>query len=156
MASDSHPGWIYLIGCEENSTVKIGWTRDLEVRLGAIQRMSPVKVRIIRQIKGDRALETRLHKVFDARRTHGEWFDFTGADPVALVQAAMTDEEWLDEEGQHLRPVREATIRKKKTRPATKSRQYSRDAPGDHTQPGRWIMAGGEPIWIRKNPHPGA
>lgn len=83
---------IYLIGCEESEIVKIGRTRDLKERLAAIQRMSPVRVRVLWHIESDAALESKLHKIFRFRRKYGEWFDFTGADPVALVQAAIRGE----------------------------------------------------------------
>lgn len=89
-------GYVYLIGCGETDIVKIGRTRDLKERLGAIQRMSPVRVSLLWHTEGDSVLESRLHKTFRERRVYGEWFDFTGSDPIGLIQAAVKDG-WQDD-----------------------------------------------------------
>lgn len=85
----SRAEYVYLIGCEESNVVKIGRTRDLKVRLGAIQRMSPVRVKVLWHTEGNAALESSLHKAFRFRRSYGEWFNFAGLDPVEVVQSAI-------------------------------------------------------------------
>jgi hypothetical protein len=80
---------VYLIGCEENHMVKIGRSIKVGVRLAEIQRMSPVLLTVLWQTEGGSGLESKLHWVFHSRRVHGEWFDFTGLDPVTAVETAL-------------------------------------------------------------------
>lgn len=80
---------VYLIGCNESSLVKIGRSIDLHGRLAEIQRMSPVPLSILWSTPGGWELESRLHQVFRSRRSHGEWFDFNGDDPVHAVRRAV-------------------------------------------------------------------
>lgn len=81
--------YVYLIGCAENSLVKIGRSNDLRGRLAEIQRMAPVRLDLMWSTEGGWELESRLHRVFRRCRSHGEWFDFTGTDPVRAVEHAL-------------------------------------------------------------------
>lgn len=95
MYGDSHPspvstvGWVYVIGSRANSLVKIGTSLNVEERLRSIQFMSPVPLRLLWKTPGDAELETRLHQLFQARRRHGEWFDFSDMDPVVTITNAV-------------------------------------------------------------------
>jgi hypothetical protein len=80
---------VYVLGSPGSGTVKIGRTTNLTVRLGTIQRMSPVPLSVLWQCPGGHKLETRLHRHFASLRSHGEWFVFESSDPVPLIQAAV-------------------------------------------------------------------
>jgi hypothetical protein len=81
--------FVYIIGHDGSNLVKIGKADDVAKRLAGIQRMSPVKLRVLAHFPGGFRYEKALHQKFDHLRTYGEWFDFGGLDPVAEVSAAM-------------------------------------------------------------------
>lgn len=71
--------YIYLIYCEETDLYKIGRTNDYARRLQDLQRDSAVPLRLHRLMtcvstEAAVILERELHRIFDYRRTHGEWF----------------------------------------------------------------------------------
>lgn len=80
---------VYVIGCANSSTVKIGVSDDPERRLRQIQYMSPVPLQVLWSGPGGNALERALHKHFAEQRSHGEWFTFTDQDPVEAVRGAL-------------------------------------------------------------------
>lgn len=92
MIEDGRSEYVYLIACTENSLVKIGRSVDVDRRFGDIQRMAPVRLEILWKTEGDWRLESQLHRVFRERRVHGEWFDFSGCDPVRMAQGAVAGE----------------------------------------------------------------
>jgi hypothetical protein len=65
---------VYFIEAISTGLVKIGWTSDLEQRLYALRKGSPVELRLVKCIPGDRSLESALHRRFRAHRVRGEWF----------------------------------------------------------------------------------
>lgn len=81
---------VYVIGAPHAGTVKIGRTTNIRSRLASIQTGCPTKVDVLWQTDGGSTLERSLHFEFRHFRTHGEWFDFGDADPVALVSAAAS------------------------------------------------------------------
>lgn len=83
--------YVYLIGCAENSLVKIGRSVDVSTRLAAIQRMSPAKLTLLWKTEGGAELETALHRRFRVYRSHGEWFDLPGRDAFSLVATAARE-----------------------------------------------------------------
>lgn len=83
--------YVYLIGCVENSLIKIGRSIDVPARLALIQRMSPVRLYVLWQAEGGVELESLLHRAFAGCRSHGEWFDFTGCDNPVQVVANIID-----------------------------------------------------------------
>jgi hypothetical protein len=85
---------VYVLGAPDSNTVKIGRTTNLPKRIAEIQRMSPVPLAVLWTTPGGHKLETRLHRHFDALRTHGEWFAFTSGDPVQLIQEAIATQPW--------------------------------------------------------------
>ena len=87
--ASAKPSFVYVIGHDGNNVVKIGKADDVSDRLASIQRMSPVKLRLLAHYGGGFRYETALHRQFDHLRTHGEWFDFGDLDPVAEVSAAV-------------------------------------------------------------------
>jgi hypothetical protein len=54
--------------------IKIGFTVDLDKRINAIQNMSPVQLRLLATMSGDKNTEQDIHKRFSHLRVHGEWF----------------------------------------------------------------------------------
>lgn len=85
---------VYVLGTPGSNTVKIGRTTNVDQRLAAIQRMSPVPLLILWTHPGGAELETNLHRHFRTLRSHGEWFTFH-RDPVSLIQWAVQDRPWL-------------------------------------------------------------
>jgi hypothetical protein len=83
------PSFVYVIGCDGSSRVKIGKSNDVAKRFGSIQRMSPVELRLLAYFPGGLKRERALHEKFAHLRTYGEWFDFGDRDPVAEVSAAV-------------------------------------------------------------------
>lgn len=79
---------VYAIGSPESSLVKIGKAVNLQKRVGEIQRMSPAPLAVLWSTPGGIALESALHKRFDAIHAYGEWFDFGKDDPIVLISAA--------------------------------------------------------------------
>lgn len=55
--------------------VKIGCAQDVRKRMRRIQRMSPVRLRLIGVLYGaGQETEAYLHRLFAEHRCHGEWF----------------------------------------------------------------------------------
>jgi hypothetical protein len=65
---------VYFIGGEDGP-IKIGFTTELPSRLRSLQNSSPVPIRLLAAVHGDRALEAEYHRRFAAHRLHGEWFE---------------------------------------------------------------------------------
>lgn len=83
---------VYVVGCEGIQSVKIGWTTGpIEKRLKQLMIGSPYPLRLLWQSNPEHNAEKEqaLHELFHAYRTHGEWFNFGNADPVALISAAI-------------------------------------------------------------------
>lgn len=65
---------VYLIGCKENKTMKIGYSKDIKSRLTSLQTSSPYQLTVLSNIKGSKNLEKNLHKEFGYLRINREWF----------------------------------------------------------------------------------
>jgi hypothetical protein len=76
----SHPphpevtGCVYFIQQGDTGPIKIGTSRDVKKRLSALQASSPVPLRLLRTIHGERSREQNLHGQFKHLRMTGEWF----------------------------------------------------------------------------------
>lgn len=81
--------WVYVIGPESSSVVKIGKATDLLDRLAGIQTGNPQRLVIRWAVAGGYSLETALHAEFKDFRLEGEWFDFGVLDPVEEVRNAV-------------------------------------------------------------------
>ena len=78
----------YLMGAEGSNFVKIGWARDPESRVAALQTGNPMTLSILWKVEGP--YEARLHTEFAPYRVRGEWFDLTPlGDPVEAVKVAV-------------------------------------------------------------------
>ncbi|GGU11399.1 GIY-YIG nuclease family protein [Streptomyces lateritius] len=83
--------YVYVIGEQGSSIVKIGTTNDLSLRLTALQTGNPNPLVLLWSHQGNRELEGHLHATFAAYRVRGEWFDLTAlGDPAEVVQCAAT------------------------------------------------------------------
>jgi hypothetical protein len=53
--------------------------------------MSPVRLTLLWQTLGGAELETALHRWFESRRSHGEWFEFPDGDAIEQVVRALPE-----------------------------------------------------------------
>lgn len=74
-------GYVYFIRAS-NGLIKIGHAKNPRVRLNQCKTDSPLPLEILFVIRSENrwGLESRLHEVFSARHSHGEWFALTAAD----------------------------------------------------------------------------
>lgn len=79
MVEATHPGWVYVVQGIDGGPFKVGYTRDLDKRLRALQSSSPVRLHVVKKIEGCKQTEQRLHALLESYRLHGEWFDATSA-----------------------------------------------------------------------------
>lgn len=66
------PGNVYFI--TSGTHIKIGWAKDPDRRLAALQTASPVKLSLVYSFPGSGAKERELHAKFSHLRSSGEWF----------------------------------------------------------------------------------
>ena len=67
---------VYFVQSEVGK-IKIGTSRNLSQRLRELSSGSPVPIRLLLSIPGDRSKELELHMMFAESRSHGEWFEPT-------------------------------------------------------------------------------
>jgi hypothetical protein len=67
-------GYVYVIGSDANSLVKIGWSKDVDRRCRDLEAGSPIELEILRSYSADPEMEHWLHDRFEIQRKHGEWF----------------------------------------------------------------------------------
>ena len=99
---------VYFIQANQNGPVKIGTAEDVIGRLRELQTAHYMTLRLLREIDGDRRIESALHKQFASLRIRGEWFAFhpdmmtvTAADfdlkPTAAVAGNAKLRAWLND-----------------------------------------------------------
>jgi hypothetical protein len=71
---DLPPSYVYFIGGDVGC-IKIGTSTIPEQRLKTLHHSSPVPLRILALVEGDRWVEKDYHDRFAEHRRHGEWFD---------------------------------------------------------------------------------
>lgn len=81
--------WVYLIGVPGQSIAKIGYATDVKARLVGLQTSHPHRLAVLWKARATRDFESVMHGHFAALRMEGEWFDFRGQDPAAVVRAAF-------------------------------------------------------------------
>jgi len=68
-------GQVYFIRARcEGNPIKIGYSINPKARIKALQTASPVKLRLLKTIPGNRQIERALHRKFKKYRLRGEWF----------------------------------------------------------------------------------
>jgi hypothetical protein len=83
-------GHIYAIQATTGGLIKLGYARDVMARLGRIQTMCPVPLKVIWHKSGTSSDEQALHTHFAAQRQHGEWFDLQGLDIPGALDGVLT------------------------------------------------------------------
>ena len=81
--------WVYAIGPEGLSIVKIGLATNVTERLRYLQTAHYLTLTLRWTTPGLRELEQELHVRFAPLRLRGEWFDFGNADPVTSIREAV-------------------------------------------------------------------
>lgn len=71
-------GFVYFIGAEGLSYVKIGFARDLAHRLRELQCASPHELVVLVSFPGTLRTERELHARWAAMRHRGEWYRLEG------------------------------------------------------------------------------
>ncbi|WP_309243795.1 GIY-YIG nuclease family protein [Streptomyces sp. CAI-85] len=82
--------WVYAVSTDAlPDSIKIGVAKDIAQRIKSLQSGSATTLELRWSARGGFPLERYLHEQFDARRTHGEWFDFQGRPgPVQEINEA--------------------------------------------------------------------
>lgn len=65
---------IYFIQPIDGGLIKIGYAENVGERFKSIQLMSPLILRVLNTMDGDKELEGHLHRYFGKLQHHGEWF----------------------------------------------------------------------------------
>ena len=87
-------GVVYFI--RSGDFMKIGWTKNLQLRMGSLQTGNPNPLTLIGWTDGDQRLERHLHKQFDSLRLKGgEWFRYEG-ELIEYVEASLLKTDRLD------------------------------------------------------------
>jgi len=71
-------GAVYFLRVDGKGPVKIGFTTDIDHRLGSLATGHSGKIELIALIEGSRSDEKALHRRFKDLRVRGEWFKFQG------------------------------------------------------------------------------
>lgn len=67
-------GWVYFIQVGAGGSIKIGWAKNPDTRMRALQTAHPARLRFLGVIPGTKARERELHERFAHARMQGEWF----------------------------------------------------------------------------------
>jgi hypothetical protein len=68
------PVWIYFVQAGPGGPIKVGWTLDIEQRLGSLRVDNPEELTLLATAHGGLDVEQRLHQIFESTRIRGEWF----------------------------------------------------------------------------------
>lgn len=79
-------GWVYFVEAVGVGRIKIGVTTNLSERLRDLSNSSPVRLRLLGVVRGDRRFESILHAKFARHRLHGEWFS-SAPDILTYIRA---------------------------------------------------------------------
>ena len=76
-------GYVYFVQADDQY-YKIGGTSNLESRIKSLQVASPNDLKLIAwlEINDWPEKEKQVHKYFDDKKIHGEWFDITVSDVI--------------------------------------------------------------------------
>ena len=88
---DGGSGFVYFVQGRKGGPVKIGYAVDPQRRLGNMSTGSPVPLKLLAAIPGDRNLEADLHRFFGVGRLHGEWFRAKTFGLFNLIDAATEE-----------------------------------------------------------------
>jgi hypothetical protein len=73
------PGFVYIIGTDEFSWYKIGFSKSCEIRADQLGILLPFKIELFAAWRSydARALEKEFHSKYARYNIHGEWFGMT-------------------------------------------------------------------------------
>ena len=73
---NEYSGYVYFITTESYKTIKIGYSKDVNLRINQLQTGCSETLVLVGYMPGDIETETRLHKYFHKYRIrdNGEWF----------------------------------------------------------------------------------
>ncbi len=74
---------MYFILNAHSSAIKIGFAKDVNKRMKALQACNPAELKLLKSVQVEGAvaaqeLEKSLHRRFHANRLNGEWFKAEG------------------------------------------------------------------------------
>ncbi len=83
MANES----VYFIRLGKTAYYKIGFTRNIQVRLNSIDQQVPFPVELCASYQTKQAadIERHLHRKYVNYRTYGEWFKFTRSQAKEII-----------------------------------------------------------------------
>ena len=79
-------GFVYFLRFGSDGPIKIGWARNVALRVSELQTGSPVKLHVLASQRGTEQDERDLHRHFAHLRLSGEWF---AAEPELLDWVLM-------------------------------------------------------------------
>jgi predicted GIY-YIG superfamily endonuclease len=84
--------FVYLIRLSENSTYKIGVTKNITKRIKELQTGNAEQIYLIDKYESDNAfkIEKALHNFFQHKKKLNEWFDFTIEDEIKFKELCIT------------------------------------------------------------------
>lgn len=70
-------GFVYFVQIGEDGPFKIGWSQDVQRRLGELQVANPSRLYLRGTLRGTRRTESEFHVRFKSAHVGGEWFQNT-------------------------------------------------------------------------------
>lgn len=80
-------GFTYIVWATGTNLYKIGFSNDVDRRIGSLKSGSPHPLEVILTVPGTH-VEKILHGIFADYRKHGEWFEFDNDLTLTMVKAA--------------------------------------------------------------------
>jgi predicted GIY-YIG superfamily endonuclease len=83
--------FVYLIRLSENSTYKIGVTKNITKRIKELQTGNAEEIYLVDKYESDNAfkIEKALHNFFRHKKKLNEWFDFTIEDEIKFKELCI-------------------------------------------------------------------
>jgi len=84
---------VYVLSSKKTGLTKIGYSTNIPQRIKALGNSGPDALTLECLITGGRETESMLHKKFDKKRKHGEWFSLSREDIDGLKLIATFEGE---------------------------------------------------------------
>jgi predicted GIY-YIG superfamily endonuclease len=84
--------FVYLIRLSDNSTYKIGVTKNINKRIKELQTGNAEEIFLVDKYESDNAfkIEKALHNFFQHKKKLNEWFDFGIEDELKFKELCLT------------------------------------------------------------------
>jgi len=66
---------VYFVQSGDDGPIKIGFSTNIRMRIDNLSVGSPDPLHLLAAIRGGRAEERKMHRMFKDARLHGEWFE---------------------------------------------------------------------------------